>query len=108
MTETKYFEIRDWMTHLPAFAVRLNPLMKADARLHRGMHWRLGDTPVYLVHPGVQVAHHSPHGWRDRTMCTAHEYIVEHWDELESGAVIDVEYILGETLCPKPAQRMGG
>lgn len=40
-----------------------------------------------------------------RTMHEAHKYIIEHWDELESGAVVDVRYILGETDKPKPSEQ---
>jgi hypothetical protein len=34
-------------------------------------------------------------------MSTAHNFIAEHWAELNSGDVVDVEYILGETSAPK-------
>ena len=34
-------------------------------------------------------------------METAHGFIKEQWDELESGALIDVQFILKETVAPK-------
>lgn len=34
-------------------------------------------------------------------MHEAHKYIQQHWDELQSGEVVDVEYILGETTVKK-------
>ncbi len=34
-------------------------------------------------------------------MHEAHLYINEHFDEMDNGAVVDVEYILGETDKPK-------
>jgi hypothetical protein len=40
-------------------------------------------------------------------MKTAHAYIEEKWDELGSGVVIDVEYILGETRTYKASERQG-
>jgi len=49
---------------------------------------------------------YAPHGWDGRTMPVAHHYIEEHFDELETGAVIDVEYILGETEAPKASERL--
>jgi len=36
-----------------------------------------------------------------RTMCVACDYIGTHFDDLKEGAVIDVEFILGETKEPK-------
>jgi hypothetical protein len=36
-----------------------------------------------------------------RTWNTAHHYIIEHWRELESGAVVDVQFVLGKTNTPK-------
>jgi len=38
-------------------------------------------------------------------MLKAHEYIEKCFDELESGAVVDVEYILGETNKMKQSER---
>ncbi len=32
-----------------------------------------------------------------RTLPTAHAYLEKHFDNLETGSVIDVQYILGET-----------
>jgi hypothetical protein len=39
-----------------------------------------------------------------RTLPESHQYIKNHWDELKTGDVIDVEYITGETLQPKQSQ----
>jgi hypothetical protein len=46
-----------------------------------------------------------PREWGDRTYQIAHQYIVENWSVLESGAVVDVEHILGETDEPKVSER---
>ena len=47
-------------------------------------------------------------GWdiKARTMIVAHKFIKEHFDELETGDVIDVEYILGETDTQKMSERI--
>lgn len=34
-------------------------------------------------------------------MPQAHNWITQHWDEIESGDVVDVQYILNETTAPK-------
>ena len=39
-------------------------------------------------------------------MKEAHAYIAGHFEELESGAVIDVEFILGETAEAKKSERL--
>ena len=39
-----------------------------------------------------------------RTMPTAHYWIIEHFDEIQDGAVVDVRVILGETTEPAPAE----
>lgn len=50
-------------------------------------------------------AHYDPYDWGDRTWQVAHDYIARHWDELVDGAVVDVEYVLGETAEPKHPER---
>ena len=47
----------------------------------------------------------DPHYWKDRTFATAHVYIIEHWNELSDGDVVDVQFILGETSAPKTSER---
>lgn len=39
-------------------------------------------------------------------MPTAHKWIIENWDELEHGQVVDVEFILGIASEPKIAERL--
>ena len=54
-------------------------------------------------------AWNDPHGWdanRGRTIRKAHFYIIEHWNELRDGDVVDVEFILGERDKPKIAERI--
>jgi len=44
----------------------------------------------------------------NRTMRTAHEWLREHFDEIEDGAVVDVAFILGERVEPKRSERETG
>jgi hypothetical protein len=39
-------------------------------------------------------------------MATAHHYIYDHFDELDDGDVVDVEFILGETAIKKVSERL--
>lgn len=44
----------------------------------------------------------DPYDWgQNRSRHFAHKWLIEHFDEIESGAVVDVEFILGETKKPK-------
>lgn len=48
----------------------------------------------------------DPYSWGGRTMPVAHAYIIEHWNELKDGDVVDVQFILGETAAPKVSERI--
>lgn len=99
--ETKLFEIRDSMTMIPAVGVLVNgdsgPLARRAG---------YGDVDcvllTYLV--GQRPANYDPYAWGDRTMTVAHDYIARHWSKLASGAVVDVEHILGESRTAKRSE----
>jgi hypothetical protein len=100
--ETKFFEIRDSMTMIPAIGVLLNGSCGPLAR--RAGYGEIDCVLLtYLV--GQRHANHDPYAWGDRTMKVAHDYIARHWGKLASGAVVDVEYILGETRKPKESEQ---
>lgn len=95
--DTKLFEIRDAATFIPALAIRLSG---EDGYLVRRAGF--GDSmQVELIHLNSQKVAYDAYEWDNRTMNVAHLYIEQHWDELQNGQVIDVEYILGETTKPK-------
>ena len=107
---TKLFEIRDRGTLIPALAVQVGYPQPGNTPAEN---WLLecagyGHTMVILTFlTGSRNAEYDPFAWNDRTMRTAHQYIEAHFDELESGAVICVEYILGERATPKVSERLG-
>lgn len=43
---------------------------------------------------------------RSETLRAAHEYIQEHWEELASGQVIDVDFIQGRREQPRTSERL--
>ena len=43
----------------------------------------------------------DPYDWDTRTMQVAHDWLLSNFDAIASGAVVDVEYILGKRLVPK-------
>lgn len=99
MIEIKRAEIRDRLTFIGAIALRITG-DPADRLM-----WRMGfsDNPlVALVKLSSDEWRTDPYQWPDsRTMGQAHLWLAEHWEEHADGAVIDVEFILGETTHPK-------
>ena len=118
----KAIEIRDRRTFIPAIAIKMVPNMVAVDRseydAERYLLRRAGYGPALDYPPCVVLcrmeasgvdrnATYDPYAWGQgtRTYLVAHEYIIEHFDQLESGAVVDVEFILGETKEPKKSER---
>jgi hypothetical protein len=107
--EAKAFEIRDAKTFIPALGV----LMVADAMpevyLLRRSGYTIESRLVMLVrmdaNGSAKQASYDPYDWGGcRTMGSAHRYITENWNQLRTGAVIDVQFILGETCTPKESE----
>jgi len=98
--DTKFLEIRDRMTTIPALAIALS---KADSPIA----WRagFGDEPsVLLIKLANMTIQCDPYEWplaQGRTMRAAHLHIEAHWSDLLDGDVVDVEYLNGETPAPK-------
>lgn len=110
--EAKLFEVRDRGTLIPVLAVRLVPSSMAEEYLiARAGYGTTRDVQgryvlVAKLNEGITQITYDPYAWNgSRTMTAAHRYIVEHFDELKSGDVVDVEYILGESSCPKQPER---
>lgn len=110
----KAFEIRDAGTFIPAIGVlMLGGEDVAETYLLRRAGF--GAAPPYCVIlcrmecDGIdRNATYDPFAWgqNPRTMHVAHRYIEQHWKELENGAVICVETILGERQTPKVSERI--
>jgi hypothetical protein len=104
----KAFEVRDKCTFMPVVAVKCEPENESERFMlaRTGYGREIADQCGYILlaklDGGESVMDCDPHSWNGcRTMQTAHQYIIEHFDELEAGAVIDVQFILGETDSPK-------
>ncbi len=107
--EVKTIEIRDRITFIPALAVRFTPWQEdpQDEYLFRRAGYR--EPYVLLVKLTDALSYFHPFDWDERlsgrTMGTAHQYLLDHWDEIPSGSVLDVEYVLGETKTPKVSEK---
>jgi hypothetical protein len=110
---TKLLEVRDSMTLLPVLA------MKPETPHNEAERWLwgvagFGDPTGRVFVTKLDNAapftsdpfKHDDHG--TRTMKVAHQFIAEHWDELAPGDVVDVEFILGETMQAKTSDRLYG
>jgi hypothetical protein len=121
MMEIKMIEVRDRSTFIPMMAIRLGwegDDQDQDRYLLRraGYGGAMLDSPrdgmqyVILVRltGGEVSATYDPYGWdtRARTIPTAHRHLIDHWSEVKSGDVVDVEFILGEVKKPKISERL--
>jgi hypothetical protein len=100
-TQNKFVEILDAATFIPALAIRISG---EDGYLARRAGF--GDRAcVYLISLATERCAFDPYTWGNRTMTVAHEWIEAHWDETANGAVVDVEFILGERAKPKESEQ---
>lgn len=105
--KTKVLEIRDEATFIPALAVDINPDSDAQRYLMRRVGYPCDGEPNIILTrlSGDGQASNDPYSWGGRTFPVAHTYIIEHWDELSDGDVVDVSFILGETDTQKVSER---
>jgi len=107
---SKTFEIRDRMTFIPVLAVQLGPGGEADRYLLARSGYGCGPAEqaeyvlLVQINGGHGAAMSDPNEWGGRTMPVAHQYIKENFDSLASGAVVDVEFILGEKTLPSTSE----
>lgn len=108
--ETKTFEIRDSMTFIPCLAIKMEAQgnMRDRYLLRRsGYEDRDGGKPlIFLIHLNSKTGNYSHLGWGNRTMIEAHHFIEANLDDLPTGEVIDVEFILGETKTRKVSEEI--
>ena len=113
MLKTKMFEIRDRCTFIPVMATRMVGPHEAERYLLERAGYGQDEDNALIVTTRIEgnlQSCYSDYQWQDldqRTMPTAHNYIFKHWAELESGDVVDVEFILGETSMKKESERLG-
>ena len=111
--ESKVLEVRDVATFIPMLAININPAIDDDG----SQRWLMrrcgypcdGEPNIILTRlDGSGKATNDPYAWGGRTYPVAHNYIIEHWDRLTDGDVVDVEFILGEKPTKKVSYGYGG
>lgn len=102
--DTKMLEIRDSMTYIAVACVKL----KSDNALERYHLHRAGfgeDTDLLeVIKLDGGEAHYDAFDWGSARMREAHRYIEANFDKLNTGDVVDIQYILGETQTPKKSE----
>jgi len=105
---TKVFEVRDKATNIGVIATKMQPeVPQEDYQLERNGFPLEGHALIMVTRMNSGEGTWDAFKWRDgtRTMFEAHKYIEQHFDELKSGDVVDVRYILGETDAPAPSDK---
>lgn len=108
--QNKLFELRDRATFIPVMAIHIDGNCTDQ---ENWLLWRSGygngedRNYVYLINLQTGEGQYDPYKWGycSRTMRESHRYIEEHFDKLQTGDVIDVEYILGESATKKTTER---
>jgi hypothetical protein len=107
MSKVRLFEVRDRGTCIAcaAFEVAVADMSSRDQLIAK----RAGYGPDRCVMFGKLDGgdwHYDPYSWSGitRTMQAAHQWLIDHWHEVEPGAVVDVQFILFETPAPKETE----
>lgn len=107
--KVKILEIRDRATFFPVICVKPVPENEGQKYLLRrdGYSCRDEDDIVIMIDAQCRGAAYDPYDWGSgsRTKQVAHEYIRDNWRALSDGDVVDVEFILGETVVKKISER---
>jgi hypothetical protein len=111
--QVKALEIRDAGTFIPALAVNMNPSNNEQRYLLKRCGYSCDGRPnIILTRLDGDETHHGDQATNDpyarigRTWPIAHHWIIDHWNELQDGDVVDVEFALGERTTPKVSERI--
>jgi fructoselysine-6-P-deglycase FrlB-like protein len=95
--DVKLFEIRDRATFIPVIAFKKSDNSTSPTEKLLESKMGLG-SEVVVIQPRSNGVRFTPYVAGDKTMTVAHHYINQHFDELLSGAVIDVQLITEEDI----------
>lgn len=107
--ETKVLEIRDSGTFMPCIAIKLSSENEMETYLLNRAGYSLYRDYI-LFHPlCTNQINYDQYEWNRgaRTVPMAHDYVIKNWASIESGDVIDVQFIIGETVEKKKSERLG-
>lgn len=97
MMETKLFEIRDSCTLYLVTATKMISEKGIEKHIIKKAGYGLSNPSILITDIETKEASTDAYSWGGgRTMKEAHLHIKRNYDELKTGDVIDVEYLLGE------------
>lgn len=107
----KLFELRAKKTFIPLLAIRPEARTEQEAYLLQESGYGNRDNHrqyVFLTRLDLEDRKVTcdPYAWITHDMREAHLYLERKFDFLESGAVIDIEFLAGKTPAPKEPQRL--
>lgn len=114
--ETKLIEVRDEGTTIVCIAMKPTPTTEAEewgwSRTGYGL--TPADQNAYVLLGPLGGGHglltcdpfKHPGAPTRRTLYAAHTWLKQNWSQVQSGDVVDVEFILGETEHPKRPERL--
>ncbi len=102
--QVKLIEIRDSATFIPAVAIKMFPRNDQEDFLLGRSGFGPSSPFVLLTRLEGGKCFYEPCDWADRTFQTAHKWLMDNWETFQSGDVIDVQFILGETKEPKRSE----
>ena len=101
----KFLEIRDRATYVGVYAFKINPKNMPSIKIVRRAGFGPQQPYIMLGRLDGNTCTYSPHEHNSpRTMKVAHLHLIENWDAIKSGDVIDIEFILGETSVKKESE----
>lgn len=111
MIESKVLEIRDEGTFIGALAIRMLGVNLIQHYYLRRCGYPADGSSIMLMMLADGKATNDPYSWGElrmgpRTLPVAHNWIIDHYEDLKDGDVIDVQVILGETATPKLSERL--
>jgi hypothetical protein len=107
---TKLFEVRATATNIPIIATKLEPSNEQEQWLlgHCGYGQHGAEQSQYIMVARLEApstATTTEYEEKSHEMQIAHRYLNASFDELESGAVIDINYIEGRVPEPVKSDR---
>lgn len=101
--DVKLFEVRDRGTCIMAFGLATCSRVEREQKMLRRSGFSFDSDLILFGRIDGGLCHYDIYESQNgaRTMFEAHKHITENWNNLRSGDIIDVEYILGESPHPK-------
>lgn len=110
--DIKLLEIRDRGTCIAAIAFKIDSSKNESERFlmgKAGFGLSSYDQNQYIFLTALQCHKPittDPYEWGDRTYKAVHLHLIDSWDDITSGDVIDVEYILKESDVKKLSENL--